>query len=280
MEGACTSDGAESWERRLAMAQTTLKNPDIWKEIMAPSRDSPLRPRLLFVEDKTRQAKGVTDQIGDEWLIGIVKGAEEAWQRLEEMNQSLSRLDQVVISIDLGLEPSPDKPDEGLKLLKRIRRKWEGVRVIVHTGQKSHPVVVKQVIAEGASYIHLDDDDDSVVYAGILQYILDGYIVLSPSPAGKLRELLAVRPDPFVLNPEYWDTLGALYSTGGNQSRASSLLKIGAPAVNGRVKKILDLIHLLYPNELPTNDNDNVPYEARVATLLRWYEQHRDVYGR
>ncbi|MDY6972617.1 MAG: sigma 54-interacting transcriptional regulator, partial [Thermodesulfobacteriota bacterium] len=98
--------------------------------------------RLLLIEDEISVAKQLKWGLGKEYEITIVPNAEQARDLLGSRSFP-------VVTLDLGLPPNPDTPEEGLRLLEEIRALSPHTKVIVITGNAEEENAVK-AIALGA----------------------------------------------------------------------------------------------------------------------------------
>ena len=98
--------------------------------------------KLLLVEDEISVAKQLKWGLGKEYEITIVPDADQARHLLASRSFP-------VVTLDLGLPPYPDTPQEGLRLLEEIRSLSPHTKVIVITGNAEEENAVK-AIALGA----------------------------------------------------------------------------------------------------------------------------------
>ena len=97
-----------------------------------------MKERILIVEDEMSMAKQLKWGLRDTYEISVAENAGEA---LNLFNTD----DPVVVLLDLGLPPSPETAEEGLKLLKEIVTKKLGTKVVVITGNTEKNIAVKAV---------------------------------------------------------------------------------------------------------------------------------------
>jgi two-component system NtrC family response regulator len=101
------------------------------------------KKRLLVIEDEISVAKQLQWGLGKEYEITIVSEAEEARPLLASDAFPL-------VTLDLGLPPYPDTPQQGFKLLEEISSLAPYTKVIVITGNAEEENAV-QAIALGAA---------------------------------------------------------------------------------------------------------------------------------
>jgi two-component system NtrC family response regulator len=97
-----------------------------------------MKERILIVEDEMSMAKQLKWGLRDTYEISVAENAGEA---LNLFNTD----DPVVVLLDLGLPPSPETAEEGLKLLEEIVAKKLGTKVVVITGNTEKNIAVKAV---------------------------------------------------------------------------------------------------------------------------------------
>jgi two-component system NtrC family response regulator len=98
---------------------------------------SDTRKPLLIVEDDPalqRQMQWAFDQ----YATVVANDRESAIAQLR-------RFEPAVVTMDLGLPPSPDDPSEGLRLLEEIHALTPGTKVIVLTGQNDRDNALKAI---------------------------------------------------------------------------------------------------------------------------------------
>ncbi|MCX8004988.1 MAG: PEP-CTERM-box response regulator transcription factor [Burkholderiaceae bacterium] len=95
------------------------------------------RPPLLIVEDD------VALQMQMKWALDAYEPA-TAVDADEAMTQ-VRRIEPAVVTLDLGLPPSPDDPSVGLDLLQRILAEAPDTKVIVVTGQSDRAHALRAV---------------------------------------------------------------------------------------------------------------------------------------
>jgi two-component system NtrC family response regulator len=104
---------------------------------MIPEADV-TKEKLLIIEDETSVAKQLKWSLGQTYDISVAADAEEA-------RQYLASGIFPVATLDLGLPPSPDTPQEGLKLLARLGTLSPHIKIIVITGNAEKETAVKAV---------------------------------------------------------------------------------------------------------------------------------------
>ncbi|MGH7309009.1 MAG: PEP-CTERM-box response regulator transcription factor [Candidatus Rokuibacteriota bacterium] len=91
------------------------------------------RPKALIVEDDPQMSRQLAIGLGDEFDVMTAGDRTTALALLR-------REEPHVILLDLGLPPSPESPEEGLRFLEELRGEATSRRVIVYTGhgQRHH----------------------------------------------------------------------------------------------------------------------------------------------
>jgi two-component system NtrC family response regulator len=91
------------------------------------------RPRALIIEDDDATCRQLSIALGDEFETLIAGDRAMAMNLLRRENPS-------VVLLDLGLPPTPQSPDEGLRFLDELRGDSTSRKVIVYTGfsQRHH----------------------------------------------------------------------------------------------------------------------------------------------
>ena len=100
------------------------------------------RERLLIIEDESSVAKQLKWSLGEDYDITIASDAEKS-------KQLLSSGAFPVVTLDLGLPPSPDSPRVGLQLLEEMPTLSPRTKVIVITGNSEQDTAINAV-ASGA----------------------------------------------------------------------------------------------------------------------------------
>ncbi len=97
-----------------------------------------MKERILIVEDEMSMAKQLKWGLRDTYEISVAENAGEA---LNLFNTD----DPVAVLLDLGLPPSPETAEEGLRLLEEIVTKKPSAKVVVITGNTEKNIAVKAV---------------------------------------------------------------------------------------------------------------------------------------
>jgi len=96
------------------------------------------KEKLLIIEDEASVAKQLGWALGETYDISVATAAEKA-------RQLLTSGVYPVATLDLGLPPSPDTPQEGLKLLEEMSTLAPHIKTIVITGNSEQETAVKAV---------------------------------------------------------------------------------------------------------------------------------------
>lgn len=232
---------------------------------------------ILFVEDVEALSIGLISSLKTAgiWNVISCKTDGEAFRILDKM--SLGRLLPRVISVDLGLPPKPKETEIGLNLIKKIRERWEGLPIVVHSFLDVKESVVKTIISQGASYFYLFDETDVKAYVGLLPYMAQGFLVFSPTPASRLPQVVSLIPDPFQKNPEIWRTLQHL-AQGLTYARIGDREGVGERAIMQRVKRAAEVLEVLGEIQLLIDSDDTAP-ERYKPFVIEWYHRNRVRFG-
>ena len=103
------------------------------------------KERLLIIEDEASVAKQLKWSIGDKYDITIATDAGRA-------RQLLACDAFPVATLDLGLPPTPDSPQVGLKLLEDLATLAPFTRLIVITGNSEQQTAVRAVAAGAVDF--------------------------------------------------------------------------------------------------------------------------------
>jgi DNA-binding NtrC family response regulator len=110
----------------------------------APER---VRCPLLWVEDDLVLSDWVAQSLQDDgWPVLV---AHDRLGALQKQEQTVPKGIACVAILDMGLPPSPSRPDEGLRLLAELVGQWPLLHAIVLTGQ-SEAAVGRQAVHAGA----------------------------------------------------------------------------------------------------------------------------------
>jgi DNA-binding NarL/FixJ family response regulator len=163
------------------------------------------RMLLLLVDNNKWEADNLRQAIlrmQPFWTVEVTRNPEETITRLREMMGN--RLPDIV-SVDLGLDPDPNQPWIGLKLLRELQRSFGGLRLVVHSAQPVNNEVLHEIMALPASYILTRDDDAVMALVTMLPLLARGFLIFSSQPASRFPQAIVTRPDP--LKDEDWELL-------------------------------------------------------------------------
>ncbi|MEE8493988.1 MAG: response regulator, partial [Nitrospirales bacterium] len=93
------------------------------------------RPKVLIIEESGEARAQLERALRDEFDLLIARDPATAVPLAREQNPTL-------ILLDLGLPPNPADPEEGLRLLREIRKTGVNAKVMVYSsyGQRQHAV--------------------------------------------------------------------------------------------------------------------------------------------
>lgn len=114
-----------------------------------------MKKKLLIIEDEKSVAKQLRWGLDKEYDITIAGSAEQA-------RPYLSSSVFPVVTLDLGLPPSPDSPEQGFALLQEISKMGHPVHVIVITGNAEEENAIK-AIGYGATDFYAKPIDLSIL---------------------------------------------------------------------------------------------------------------------
>ncbi len=118
------------------------------------------KERLLIIEDEPSVAKQLKWSLGKRYEITTAGAPQRA---RELLGSGAFR----VATLDLGLPPSPDSPQEGLKLLEELPHLSAHTKVIVITGNTEGDVALKAIASGAADFCSKPIDVE------MLQIVLD-----------------------------------------------------------------------------------------------------------
>ena len=118
------------------------------------------KERLLIIEDEASVAKQLKWSLGEDYDITIAADAEKS-------KQLLACGAFPVATLDLGLPPSPDTPQVGLKLLEDLTTLAPRTKIIVITGNSEQDTAVRAVASGAVDFCPKPID------LKVLQVILD-----------------------------------------------------------------------------------------------------------
>ena len=235
------------------------------------------RQRLFFVEDSLTQMYGLEAQIKATgmWEIDICTTPEDAWDRLLRLSEA--GLLPNVVSIDLGLADLPNEPDRGLALLEKIRKKWEGLPLVIHSNLDVEINMVRTVVAQNASYIFLRDERDAEGFVTMLPFVARGFLVYSPTPSARLAQVLNTKPNPFHDHDDYWEMM-ELLERGLTYGDIGDRLSVASRTIKAWVKKVALDLHdnkeIVLETEDEGSDTSSNNYHYRRA-VVNWFRQNR-----
>jgi two-component system NtrC family response regulator len=109
------------------------------------------KPKLLIVEDTEEIRTQLKYALRDDYALSFAEDRTQALKLLQEVQPP-------VVTLDLGLPPSPDTAEEGLKTLDEILRQAPPTKVIVVTGNTDRANAL-QAVHLGAFDYHLKPID-------------------------------------------------------------------------------------------------------------------------
>lgn len=96
------------------------------------------RPVVLIVEDDKGVAQGFEDALRDEFVVMVTSDPSAALVLVREQQPAL-------ILLDLGLPPTPTKPEGGLRLLKQLSQYAGSTKIIVCTDCGGREAAVRSI---------------------------------------------------------------------------------------------------------------------------------------
>src|ERR1700674_2682233 len=105
------------------------------------------RERLLIIEDDADIRMQLTYALQDEYTVSVAGDRTQAMAAIEQSSPE-------IVTLDLGLPPSPDTAEEGLRALEEILAATPGAKVIIITGNGDRANAVATV-ERGAFDYHL-----------------------------------------------------------------------------------------------------------------------------
>ncbi|MEW6085469.1 MAG: hypothetical protein AB1607_12825 [Chloroflexota bacterium] len=226
---------------------------------------------VLLVEDIPYQRRSLSDELKESgWEVVHANDERDALYRLQVLHKEGKKID--VAAIDLGLPPAKDDPLKyGLRLIEKLRsqKSYEDLPILAYTALVSfdYAAVVRRLLNFRSSFICLRPMGEEVRLVDILEYVSNGYLFLSPTPASYLPSAVLVHADP--LDDKQWETLAQL-SVGNTQSEAGKKTGVSGDTIKTRVKDARTI--LVGRKELPE--------DARTEEVIAWYRENRVRYGR
>jgi len=228
--------------------------------------------KALLVENEPRQFESLSNELKTaDWQVERAGQKEEALAKLKSMYEQGSHLD--VAAIDLGLPPDTDRLTIGLELIHAIRKieVYQELPIIAYTSQANieyslYANAVRRLLTLQASFLYLRPLEAGS-FVTIMKYVSQGFVFLSPAPAGYLSSAVPHSPDP--LPDEIWETLDAL-SRGLTHLMAAKELNIAADTVRSRLDRARQILI----------DRRQILFDARNEEIYDWFRQHQVRYVR
>src|SRR3970282_870595 len=112
------------------------------------------RERLLIIEDDEDIQTQLKYALQDEYTVSVAGGRSRAMAAIQQAPPE-------IVTLDLGLPPSPDTAEEGLRALEDILAAAPGAKVIIITGNGDRANAVAAVERGAFDYhlkpVNLDD---------------------------------------------------------------------------------------------------------------------------
>jgi two-component system, NtrC family, response regulator len=159
------------------------------------------KPKLLIVDDDEGIRTQLKYALRDDFAVSLAEDRTQALALFHDVKP-------VVVSLDLGLPPSPDTADEGLKALDEMIRTAPSTKIVVVTGNIDRENALKavhlgafdyhlkpvnldefRVILRRACYLH-DVENESDEHARAAESALRFEDILGNTP--KMREIFAI----------------------------------------------------------------------------------------
>lgn len=193
--------------------------------------------RILLVEDIPYQRRSLSDEFKDSgWEVIHANDEDDTLYRLQLVRKEGKKID--VAAIDLGLPPAKDDPLKyGLRLIEKLRsqKSYEDLPILAYTALVSfdYAAVVRRLLHFRSSFICLRPMGEDVRFVDILEFVSNGYLFLSPTPASYLPSAVLERADP--LDDKQWETLAQL-SAGNTQNEVGKKTGFSGDTIKMRVK--------------------------------------------
>jgi two-component system NtrC family response regulator len=104
------------------------------------------KPRLLIVEDDAAISTQLKYALRDDYTLWLAQDRMEAIVTFNEVQPA-------IVTLDLGLPPSPDAADEGLKTLDEMLRTAPTTKIVVVTGNGDRDNALRAVQLGAADYV-------------------------------------------------------------------------------------------------------------------------------
>jgi two-component system, NtrC family, response regulator len=118
------------------------------------------RPKLLIVEDDDVIQTQLRYALADDYTLWFASSRSRALALVHEVHPE-------VVSLDLGLPPTPETPEEGLRTLEDILRAAPATKVIVLTGSGDRTIARRAI--EGGAFDYLSKSADLAEYRMVLR---------------------------------------------------------------------------------------------------------------
>jgi DNA-binding NarL/FixJ family response regulator len=230
------------------------------------------RPVVVVVDDRPAQLNGLVLEINrvlPDWDVEKTTGPDDTLQLFARLEPRIPS----VVSVDLGLDPDPDRPAVGLRLLRELRSKFGGVPLAVHTAQQVEARVLHEIVTIPASYVRIRDRNGVEAFVRMLPFLAEGFVVYSPSVASRLPNAIVVKPDP--LEPDHWKVL-ALLAKGLTYEAVAETLGVTSGAIQARVTRMSEVLEergFVEPAETETEQ------KKLKQLLLDFYRDNHVRYG-
>ncbi len=108
------------------------------------------KPKLLIVDDDEAIRTQLKYALRDDFTLFFAEDRNQAIAMVQENHPSL-------VSLDLGLPPSPEGAEEGLKALDEIAKLAPETKVVVLTGNNDRENAIRAVQAAGLKVRSISD---------------------------------------------------------------------------------------------------------------------------
>ncbi len=226
----------------------------------------------LLAENEPRQYESLCNELQNAgWQVQRAGHKEEALSKLRTLHDQGLHLD--VAAIDLGLPPDTDRLTVGLELINEIRaiEVFQELPILAYTSQANidyslYANAVRRLLTLQTSLLYLRPLEAGS-FVTLMKYVSQGFVFLSPAPAGYLPSAIPDQPDP--LSDDIWETLEPL-SRGLTHPMAAKELGISPETVRSRLDRARQILI----------DRGQLLFDARNEEIYDWFRQHQVRYVR
>jgi CheY-like chemotaxis protein len=226
---------------------------------------------VLLVEDSNIQFKALQGELKEKgWHIVYAQDVNDALYQVEKVTREKKRID--VAAIDLSIPPVLDDPIQGgIRLIQKLRENPDtrSLKILAYTSagprEFDYSLILRNLLVLQASFISLRGEQ--VNFSSLLEFVYQGYIFISPTPANFLSKSIAAKPDP--LDSKQWETLKFL-DQDKSLSKIANEVGLTVEGIRARLPRIRDILI----------ETEEIGPDAEQEDIIRWYRETRVRYAR